>query len=199
MQKFYENQVYHVFNQGNNRQLVFLEDENYIFFLKKIRKILLPFTDILCYCLMPNHFHMLIVPNNNASKPSKAVIPGIRKKERIPQENLSHAIGLLLSSYTKAINVRYKRSGSLFRARTKVKDGWIDEIITVDGKNKEMFFRADNDYAIQCFHYIHENPVKAHIVKHATDWIYSSARDYAGLRNGTICNQELAHKALGLI
>jgi len=102
------------------------------------------------------------------SEPSKAVIPGVRNTERISQENLSHAIGILLSSYTKAINVRCKQSGSLFRARTKVKDGWIDGIITVDGKNKEMFFRAENDYASQCFHYIHENPVKAHLVKHAT-------------------------------
>ena len=148
---------------------------------------------------MPNHFHILLIPNKNASKPSKAIIPGLRMNKPIPQENLSHAIGLLLSSYTKAINVRYQRSGSLFRARTKAKDGWINEVLSVDGKNKEMFFRAGNDYAFQCFHYIHENPVKANLVNLATDWEYSSARDYAGLRDSTICNRELAREVIGLV
>ena len=35
-------------------------------------------------------------------------------------------------------------------------------------------------------------------VKIATDWPYSSASDYAGLRNGTLCNQGLAKQLLGL-
>lgn len=87
-------------------------------------------------------------------------------------------------------------SGSLFRGKTKVKDGWIDGAVTIDGKNKDLFFGPDNDYALQCFHYIHENPVKASLVKVATDWPYSSARDYAGLRNGKLCNQELERQLL---
>src|SRR5690606_20490648 len=75
MAKFIEDQIYHVFNQGNNRKPIFFDDENYLFFLKKIRKHLLPYTNILCYCLMPNHFHMLIMPNDQASKLSNAIIP----------------------------------------------------------------------------------------------------------------------------
>lgn len=57
-------------------------------------------------------------------------------------------------------------------------------------------FRQDNDYAVQCFHYIHENAVKTGLCTVATDWLYSSARDYAGLRNGTLCNQALAKRLL---
>ena len=180
-----------------------MEDENYVYFLMKMRRHLLPLVDLLCYCLMPNHFHFLLAPKAQASMPSNAVKPRLgvsAQAEEVPdrQEQLSHAIGTLLSSYTKAINKRYGRTGSLFRARTKMKAGWIEGPITASGSNSHLFFKDDLDYARQCFDYIHQNPVRARIVSSATDWIYSSARDYSGLRNGDLCNQHLA-KALGLV
>ena len=58
--KFTENTIFHIYNQGNNRQKIFFKDENYLFFLKKMRDFLLPYGDLLCYCLMPNHFHWLL-------------------------------------------------------------------------------------------------------------------------------------------
>lgn len=196
--KFYPGQVYHVFNRGNNRGQVFFEDENYLFFLRKARKYILPFADIICYCLMPNHFHFLIMPNQKASEPGTILKPGSKfdVDKNIYQEKMSQNIGILLSSYTQAVNRKYNRSGSLFRAKTKVKDSWIDQFITIGGKNREMFFRADNDYVMQCFHYIHQNPVKANFVKVATEWAYSSARDYAGLRKNSLCNRKLGMEFL---
>lgn len=197
--KYKKGQIYHVFNQGNNRQVIFYENENYLYFLRKVRQYILPYADILCYCLMPNHFHFLIIPNQLASSPSNSVKPRL-KLEQLKghdldkQEKLSQNIGILLSSYTKAVNKKYQRSGSLFRGRTKVKDGWVDDTLTVKNVNSPLFFRPENDYGCQCFHYIHQNPVKAKLVKKETDWIYSSAKDYAGLRNGTLCNQDLAKR-----
>ena len=47
--KFRAQQVYHVYNQGNNRQLIFFEPDNYRFFLDKVRRHILPFADLLCY------------------------------------------------------------------------------------------------------------------------------------------------------
>jgi len=44
---------YHIFNQGNNRELIFFNREIYFFFLKKIETHILPFADVLAYCLMP--------------------------------------------------------------------------------------------------------------------------------------------------
>jgi putative transposase len=204
--KFTENQIYHVFNQGNNRQQVYWEAEHYLFFLRKVRRYITPLADILCYCLMPNHFHFLLVPNDSASLPSAAVKPRPRDQANRNigvqtnydhQEKLSQAIGTLLSSYTKAVNKQRGWSGSIFRGRTKVKDEWIEGPITLEGPNRRYFFRDDLDYARQCFYYIHQNPVKAGLVTRAEDWIYGSARDYAGLRAGTLCNQELARE-LGL-
>lgn len=52
--------LYHVFNQGNNRQKIFFTRDNYLFFLTKIKLHILPHADILAWCLMPNHFHLMI-------------------------------------------------------------------------------------------------------------------------------------------
>ena len=62
--------IYHIFNQGNNRQKIFLERENYLFFLRKIHKHVLPFADILAWCLMPNHFHLMVHVNHVELTPS---------------------------------------------------------------------------------------------------------------------------------
>ena len=57
---FESGNLYHIYNQGNNRQQLFFSRENYLFFLKKIKKHILPHADILAWCLMPNHFHLMI-------------------------------------------------------------------------------------------------------------------------------------------
>jgi len=191
--------LYHVYNQGNNRQQTFFQEENYLFFLKKMRIFLLPHTDLLAYCLMPNHFHWLLYTKESACELldfSKNTTQALPKRQR-----LSHQINTLLSSYTRAINIQEKRSGSLFRAHTKAKNGWVNEFeeaakrrLGTDG----FTFGVGNDYALQCFHYIHDNPPRAGLVAQSTDWRYSSALEYAGLRNGTLCNQALARELLGL-
>jgi len=55
--------IYHINNQGNNRQRIFFKRENYLFFLEKIKNHVLPYADILAYCLMPNHFHLMVYVN----------------------------------------------------------------------------------------------------------------------------------------
>jgi putative transposase len=52
--------IFHLFNQGNNRQKIFFNTGNYLSFLKKINVCILPNADILAWCLMPNHFHLMV-------------------------------------------------------------------------------------------------------------------------------------------
>ena len=52
-------------------------------------------------------------------------------------------------------------------------------------------------YQLIAFHYIHQNPLNAGLVKKLADWHYSSYRDFAGLRNGTICDRVLAEQLIG--
>ena len=51
---------YHVYNRGNNRERLFYGEDNYLYFLRKYDSFLSDFTDLFAYCLLPNHFHVLI-------------------------------------------------------------------------------------------------------------------------------------------
>ncbi len=183
--QFYDGQIFHIYNQGNNREKIFYTEDNYDYFLKKIRTFVLPHADILAYCLMPNHFHLLVYVYSLEIK-----MPGDKWR------SLNESIGIILRSYTNAINKQEQRSGSLFRQNTKIEDGWINDVITSNGKYEKYLFTADQSYGRVCFEYIHENPVKAELVKKQEDWTYSSAKDYKGLSNGTLCNLELTKKLL---
>jgi hypothetical protein len=81
----------------------------------------------------------------------------------------------------------YHKTGSLFKQKTKIK--CLSDIIISPGST-----HAYQDYYFNCFHYIHQNTYKAGIVKFLEDWQYSSFKDYALLRNGTLCNKKMAKK-----
>jgi putative transposase len=172
--KLLENQLYHYYNQGNNRENIFFSRENQMFFLKNFRKFVLPHCQVLAYCLMPNHFHFLI----NSTKESVLE----KKVGGLMVPALNNGFRQLLSSYAQAINKQEGLSGSLFRQRTKAK--------LLEGK--------DEQYPFICFNYIHQNPLKAGLVEKMEDWEFSSFQDYIGLRNGTLCDQSIAFELLDL-
>ena len=192
--------IYHIYNQGNNRQQIFFEHENYIFFLKKLRTTLEPYADVLAWCLMPNHFHLMVyikeniiaeqeMPANNTDKNNPALF--------------NNAFGIMLRAYTRAINNRYKRSGSLFRSKTKAEcvncpSGVTPSFISKNGITQINITVPEKQYPQVCFDYIHANPVKAGLVKNITDWEFSSAPDYYGNRKGTFISKGKAMEYLNL-
>lgn len=90
-------EYYHLYNRGNNRQNIFFERENYLYFLKQFRHFVAEETvHVVAYCLMPNHYHMLVY---------------------LREDELSKAIQRFIMSYTNAMNRRYGRCGSLFQGR----------------------------------------------------------------------------------
>src|SRR5665647_3601389 len=104
--------IYHIYNQGNNRQKIFFNRENYLFFLKKIGEHILPFADILAWCLMPNHFHLIVALSDRVTS-SLQNDQSDRVTSSHPVTTLNNAIAILLRSYTRAINIQQDRSGSL--------------------------------------------------------------------------------------
>ena len=86
---------------------------------------------------------------------------------------ISKNIAVLLRSYTRAINKQRARHGNLFQQNTKAKH--ID----------------DESYLLTLMNYIHQNPVRAGLTKRSADWEYSSYRDYAGMRKGTLPEKTL--------
>ena len=171
--KIIQDETYHIYNQGNNQERLFYEDADYIQFLELFRKYVLPNCDVLAYCLMPNHFHFLIHASENSAK--------AKRVGNIDSCVLANGFRLLQSNYAQYINKKHGRSGSLFRQRTKEKS-------MADG---------DANYGFTAFHYIHQNPFKAGLVITMENWKFSSFPDYAGFRNGTICNKELAFEIIG--
>ncbi|SKB46108.1 REP element-mobilizing transposase RayT [Salegentibacter holothuriorum] len=95
---------YHIYNRGNNKQSIFFEEKNYDYFISLIVKYLIPVANIYSYCLIKNHFHILI-----------------KTKTDIPNLKISKALSNLFNAYAKAINKAYSRSGSLFQDRFKRK------------------------------------------------------------------------------
>ena len=91
---------YHIYNRGVNKQKIFFDEENYLYFIRLLKKYTEEFdVSVLAYCLMPNHFHILV--------------------EIMGEKDLSICLSRLLNSYVKSINKRYNRVGPLFTDRFK--------------------------------------------------------------------------------
>ena len=58
--KFETNTAFHIYNRGNNRENIFIEEKNYTYFLKLLEKYIIPIANIYAYCMMPNHFHLVL-------------------------------------------------------------------------------------------------------------------------------------------
>jgi putative transposase len=192
--------IYHIFNQGNNRQTIFYSRETYLFFLRKIRRHVLPFGNLLAYCLMPNHFHLMLeVIRPELPLDTHRVTPSHPVSNFSPSHpvsksiSLNRSIAIILRSYTRAINNQKKRSGALFREGTKAVclnpiNGVSPSWQAVQGAFRLNISVPEREYPQVCFNYIHFNPVAAGLAKSPEDWEFSSFRDISGLRNGTLVN-----------
>ncbi len=91
---------YHVYNRGCNRQPIFVEADNYVYLLRKVKEYL-PLYDltIVAYCLMPNHYHLLVHVRH--------------------EDVLAPFLQRLFSAYVQAFNKQQERSGTLFEGRAK--------------------------------------------------------------------------------
>jgi len=65
-----DGKIYHVLNRGNAKQEVFHYKEDYSDFMRLLKEAKERFSIILAYCLMPNHFHLVVQPTqgNQLSK-----------------------------------------------------------------------------------------------------------------------------------
>jgi putative transposase len=156
--------IYHLYNRTFNKTLAFPTRANYLFFTDKLAS-LRPLADILCYCLMPDHFEiMLYIPEGSI---------GLRRTSNNQMQLLSQRIGKALSSYSRAYNRQKRRSGSLFQPKTK----------------SRVLFAG----AAECMNLIHTKPVTLGLTFRASEWEFSSMREYVG-RRSPICSIQLAKK-----
>lgn len=95
----YAGALYHSTARGNARQDIFLDDEDRRRFLGVLERVVSRFHLVLhAYCLMSNHFHLLV---------------------ETPEANLSSAMRQLNGVYTQAFNRRHNRVGHVLQGRFK--------------------------------------------------------------------------------
>lgn len=121
VRNFVEGGYYHIYNRGFSKQEIFLDEEDYKIFLYYLYIYIAPLDtvlkrhpnlpirlrnknlhgeiELLAYCLMPNHFHLLV------KQETKDAIPRLMKQ--------------LTNAYTLYFNEKYKRTGALMQGRYK--------------------------------------------------------------------------------
>ncbi len=194
--KFEKGQLYHIYNQGNNNRKIFYNKDNYFYFLRKLKLFILPYADILAWCLMPTRFHLMIRVNELELPLTQNSSDDYQSSDELKTRNITDSIAIMLRSYTRGVNKQQNISGSLFRTHTKTEclnchKAITPSFITKQSSTSIDIIKPEKDYPQICFDFIHQIPVKAHLVKNSTDWDFSSAKDYAGLRAGKIVNKKL--------
>ncbi|HSH31469.1 MAG TPA: transposase [Candidatus Saccharimonadales bacterium] len=124
VKQYVEGGYYHVYNRGVERRLLFIDSQDYFVFLKYLKSYL---TDepvfgsgrsrpnlsdrvqVLAFCLMPNHYHLLLHQNS---------ISGV-----------TELIRRVMTGYSLYFNQRYGRVGTLFQAHFKAASITTDEYL----------------------------------------------------------------------
>jgi REP element-mobilizing transposase RayT len=163
------NAYYHIFNRGINRENIFVEERNYEFFMKLYDRHIEPVAETLAYCLLKNHFHLLVrirseeetlkdlsVHVDQARQANIAISGARRAKNPLGSDNPSRRFSNLFNAYAKSINKAYGRTGSLFQ------HPFGRVMVTSDRQLWNIIA------------YIHQNPQKHKFVQDFREWKYSS-------------------------
>jgi len=109
---------YHIYNRGVEKRCIFLDDQDYAVFLSYLKRHLTSSSDsdaqgklynyydsveLLAYCLMPNHFHLLVYIGQD-------------------QRQITKIIQSVCTAYSMYFNKRYRRVGHLFQGRFKASE-----------------------------------------------------------------------------
>src|SRR3989344_5099105 len=94
-----DNLFYHIYSRGVEKRKIFIDTRDYQKFLDYLIKYKRQFDWIIyCYCLMPNHFHLLVQSQH---------------------DKLGQIMRSMLTAYSVYFNMKYKRVGPLFSGRYK--------------------------------------------------------------------------------
>ncbi len=152
-----EDHYYHIYNRGNNGDNLFFQDRNYRYFLQKYDAYLSPYVETYAFCLLPNHFHLLVRIKNFSDLPQmQQTLRHGNEWITSPERIISEQFRRFFVSYAKSVKIQEERTGSLFEKNFRRKQ--------VDS---EQYFTT-------LVAYIHQNPQTHGICADYTDYPYSS-------------------------
>jgi len=164
---FKADMCYHVYNHAVGNENLFRNDENFRYFLKKYTIYMSSVWDTYAYCLMPNHFHLLVRVN------SLERLQSIPKFAEDVHQFVMQQFSNLLNGYAKAYNKRFDRKGALFLDYTK----------RIEIKNANYFSSLIN--------YIHQNPVHHGFCDNLEAWDYSSYHAFLSAKKSKLKREEV--------
>jgi len=144
---------YHIYNRGINGENIFKTDRNYLFFLSKVSEFLIPVCDVYAYCLMPNHFHLLVKIKSDFELDS---LVKVRSGLYSPQNIFSKQFARIFNSYSQAFNKENERHGAL-----------------IESPFKRKLIISDK-YLINTIIYIHQNPQNHFLTPEFSKYNFSS-------------------------
>jgi len=182
---FAKGSIYHLYNRGNNKEIIFRDEQDYRAFLFRLGLALGINKDDLnkseitkspksriringfksedfklhAFCLMPNHFHLLI--------------------EQCGDKSISKLILKVLTSFSKYINLKHKRVGYVFQDRFKS--------VQIETNPQLMLISS----------YIHMNPVKDSGVNKPEQYKWSSYNDFISDRKNPIVHKQFLTEVFG--
>jgi putative transposase len=181
LQPLVPGRCYHIYNRTNNKEALFLDDENRRFFLQQYRNYFEAITNTYAYCLLDNHFHFFIriksqeeFTDNLLSAPQLLTA---RQKVLLDDNNFDTLLQLQFQrffiSYSMAFNARWERNGNLFNRPFK-----------------RVLIEDEAQYSWLVF-YIHNNPVKHGLMPDFKAWKWSSYQAYLSNATTSICKQDM--------
>lgn len=160
----------HYYNRGVNKDIIFFAPDNYVFLIAKMLEFINDYqVDLIAYCLMPNHYHLLLKHDN-------------------PLEG-SNYIQRIFNSYTQAINKKYSRVGTLFQGNVKKRiiedDDYLAETIKYIHLNpvKANLCQRPEDWEYSDYRLWVGLKETSRNIATERDNIFGSAKDYAELIN----------------
>ena len=149
--EFKPESYYHIYNKAVGDEKLFYNTDNYRFFLHKLKYYTSPLAYVMTYCLLPNHFHLLIktktekeIRNNNSLD--------VTDYSSVFSRKFSH----FFNAYSQALNKQQNRYGSLFKNRF------------------QRVQLSDEDYLQKLIVYIHTNPAHHNYSENYETWEFSS-------------------------
>ena len=179
------NSFHHIYNRGNDKMNIFLDENDCYSFLglleenilgkkehfsskvfilspksshmigkKYVRKLLPAGSfEIVCFCLMPNHFHLLV--------------------KQVKELGIGKLLSKVCTSYSKRFNKKYGHIGHVFQDQFKS--------VLVENNNQLLHLSA----------YIHSNPKVSELVKDLENWKFSSYLNFINKEQYNLCSKNI--------
>ncbi len=184
------NNMYHIVSRATGNEKLFVEPENYLFFLKRFDKYITPVADTFAYALLPNHFHFLV-----QIKPYDHLFELYKKRKLKPKPirfaagsgSLENIIGLGLDQEPGSLEnliglgLDFNQPQFVMQQFSNMLNSYTKSFNGKYARKGSLFMdymrrvekRSDAELKATIF-YIHKNPVHHGYCKNITEWYWSS-------------------------